>query len=141
MVKETAGDVVVRYVITIGAAIVIMGIFLIALPVFNIQYGFLMKWVLYPLIAYCVSLGFNALLQKVQCDKVTIGLSAKVAVLTPIAVIASLLVNYIPFVLYPIRAAMVGFSDNVIQITGTAFVLFWASYFAQIVEATFTTVC
>jgi hypothetical protein len=144
MAKETSGDVVVRYSITIGSAIFIMLIVMVGILMISSMgfTGLLIKWLLLPIISYCISFGFNALLQNIQCNKVNIGQIAKVTVFTPAVIIAGILiVDYVPFLLYPIRAAMVGFSDNAIKMVGTSFIIFWAAYYAQILEASLSLVC
>ncbi len=145
---KSDNDRVVRYGLTIGAAISITTIVLLLLyflpqirgiPTYLIT---LIKWTFVPGLGYCIALGFNALMQNISCNHVKIGHIALLSTFTPIAIIAGLLItNFLPFLLYPIRAAAPQLSPDVVNGISVAFVTFWGSLYSQIISSTFASTC
>lgn len=147
MVKSD-NDRVVRYGLTLGAAISITSIVLLLLyfipqiqgiPIYLIS---LIKWTIVPGLGYCIALGFNALMQNINCNNVNIGQIALLSTFTPIAILIALLITkFMPFLLYPIKAAAPQLSSDVIEGISVAFVTFWGSLYSQIVSSTFAATC
>jgi hypothetical protein len=145
---KSDNDRVVRYGLTIGAAVSITAIVLLTLyyiPQINGIPAYLItfiKWTLVPAIGYCIALGFNALMQNISCNNVKIGHIALLSTFTPIAIIVGLLItSFLPFLLYPIRAAAPQFSPNTVDGISVAFVTFWGSLYSQIISSTFASTC
>ena len=141
-------DRVVRYGLTIGAAISITTIILLilyylpqipGLPSYLIT---LIKWTFVPGLGYCIALGFNALMQNISCNKVDIGQIALLSTFTPIGIITGLIITrMLPFLLYPIKAAAPQLSKETVDGISIAFVTFWASLYSQIISSTFASSC
>lgn len=145
---KSDNDRVVRYGLTIGAAISITAIVLLLLyfipqiqgiPTYLIT---LIKWTFVPGLGYCIALGFNALMQNINCGNVKIGHVALLSTFTPIAIIIGLLITkFLPFLLYPIHAAAPQLSPDVVNGISVAFVTFWGSLYSQIISSTFASTC
>lgn len=145
---KSDNDRVVRYGLTIGAAISITAIVLLLLYFIPQIQGIpeivttLIKWTCVPGIGYCIALGFNALMQNISCNNVNISHIALLSTFTPIAIIIGLLITkFVPFLLYPIKAAAPQLSQEVVDGISVAFVTFWGSLYSQIISSTFASSC
>ncbi len=141
----SSGDTVTRYVLTISSALtitIIVAVLLIYILPLLSGVGFLIKWGLLPLIGYFVSMGFNAIIQNLQCDKITMKQLLLVSGITPVSIYIGLIItSFMPFLLYPVRAAAIQLKDDVINNIAITFITFWGALYSQIIAATFVATC
>jgi hypothetical protein len=141
------GDRIARYSITLGGSILIsLCAFGIAMfidsSILSTTLTVLIKWGLIPLVSYGLALGFNALMQKIQCGEVSMKTVASASISTPIALLVGfLIVSFAPFLLAPIKYAAPYSSPTTLYTFNIAFVSFWSTLYSLIMSCTTVAIC
>jgi hypothetical protein len=141
------GDRIARYSITLGGSILIsLCVFGIAIllksSTLSTTLSVLVKWGLIPLVSYGLAMGFNSLMQQMQCGEVKMKTIASASISTPIAlIIGFLIIAFAPFLLAPIKYAAPYSTPDTLYSINIAFVSFWATLYSLIMSCTTVAIC
>ncbi len=93
-------------------------------------YGFL----LIPIIAYLVNAGGNMLVSYVVCERTQFARPLAVGgIAVAVAAVTLILVNYVGFLGYPLRALMPAAAPDAQQAATKVFYIFWTTLYAQLI--------
>jgi len=102
----------------------------------------ILQWAIFPVIAYGISLGMNAIAQVITCNKVSMSPVALSSLFVPGFILVAFLLTLISFIRSPIEVVISPSSRAVYgPIFAISFYVFWATMFGEAISVGSATAC